>query len=212
MTDLGSSAVGRCAARRRWTASGCELRSATRCRSSCAAAWRGSRSKGPADAKVIIVEFFDPGCETCRAFAAPVKGFLSAHPGKIRLVKRYAPFHHGADKVVQILEAARLQGKYWEALDVMFERQPIWASHHDPQPEMIWQFLPSVPGLDIDQLRQDMNDPKILEIVRQDIADAKALGVRKTPTFFVNGKSLRRFGYEPLKALVDGEVALQYGR
>ena len=133
----------------------------------------------------VIVEFFDPGCETCRAFAEPVKGFLSAHPGKIRLVKRYAPFHQGSDKVVQILEAARLQGKYWETLDVMFERQPIWASHHDPQPEAIWQFLPSVDGLDVDRLRKDMNDPKVIEIVKQDIADARALSVRKTPSFFV---------------------------
>ena len=167
-------------------------------------------SMGPKDAKVVIVEFFDPGCETCRAFAKPVKRILSAHPDKVRLVKRYAPFHHGADKVVQILEAARLQGKYWEALDVMFEHQPVWASHHHPQPEKIWQFLPQA-GLDIARLRQDMNDSKIVDIVKQDIEDGKALGVRKTPSFFVNGKPLQRFGYEPLKTLVAQEVARQYG-
>ena len=57
-----------------------------------------------------------------------------------------------------------------------------------------------------------MNDPKIIEIVRQDMADAETLGVHKTPSFFVNGKALQRFGYAPLKALVEGEVALQYER
>ena len=76
---------------------------------------------------------------------------------------------------------------------------------------MIWQFLPDV-GLDIDRLRRDMNDPKIVEIVRQDIADAEALGVHRTPGFFVNGKALQTFGYAQLKALVEGEIALQYER
>jgi protein-disulfide isomerase len=167
-------------------------------------------SLGPADAKVVIVEFFDPGCETCRAFAPKVKEFLDAYPGKVRLVKRYAPFHHGADKVSQILEAARLQGKYWETLDVMFARQQVWASHHHPKPDEIWQFLPAV-GLDIDRLRKDMIDPKIVEIIRQDMADAETLGVHKTPSFFVNGKPLQSFGYRQLKALVGSEVAAQYG-
>jgi len=170
-----------------------------------------AQTLGPDDAKVVIVEFFDPGCETCRVFSKPVKALVAAHPGKVRLVKRYAPFHHGADKVVQILEAARLQGKYWETLQVMFDSQPQWASHHDPQPELIWQFLPQV-GLDIERLRGDINDPKIVAIVQQDIDDAKTLGVRKTPTFFVNGKTLPRFGFDQLEALVAAEVAAQYGR
>lgn len=169
-------------------------------------------SMGSKDAKVVIVEFFDPGCETCRAFAPAVKRFLSANPGKIRLVKRYAPFHKGADKAVQILEAARLQGKYWETLDVMFARQQVWASHHHPQPQRIWEFLPEVVGLDVDRVRRDMNDPKIVAIIKQDLADLKALNVNKTPSFFVNGKALERFGYGPLKSLVDAEVARQYPR
>ena len=75
-----------------------------------------SQSIGPADAKVVVVEFFDPGCETCRVRAPQVKGLLASHPGKIRLVLRYVPFHEGADTMVKILEAARRQGKYWETL------------------------------------------------------------------------------------------------
>lgn len=170
-----------------------------------------AQSMGPADAKVVIVEFFDPGCETCRVFAAFVKELVAANPDKIRLVMRYAPFHHGADTIVQILEAGRLQGKYWETLQVMFDTQDQWANHHNPQPNLIWQFLPSV-GLDLDRLRRDMNDPSVLNIVQQDIEDANTLGVHKTPTFFVNGKPLPSFGYEQLKALVDAELAAQYGR
>lgn len=170
-----------------------------------------AQTLGPADAKVVIVEFFDPGCETCRMFADPVKALLTEYPGKVRLVKRYAPFHQGADKVVQILEAARLQGKYWETLQLLFDTQPQWASHHHPNPEAVWQFLPSL-GLDVERLRKDMNDPKILEIVRQDMADAQSLGVHKTPGFFVNGKTMSSFGYRQLKDLVVSEVRAQYGQ
>lgn len=169
-----------------------------------------SQRLGPADAKVAIVEFFDPGCEACRAFANPVKELVASHDGKVQLVLRYAPFHEGADTMVKILEAARRQGKYWETLQVMFDTQPHWANHHRPQPEKIWNFLGSV-GLDIEKIRRDMDDPEILEIIRQDIADAQTLGVRRTPEFFVNGKPLPSFGFPQLEALVDTEIAASYG-
>jgi protein-disulfide isomerase len=169
-----------------------------------------AQSLGPADAKVVIVEFFDPGCETCRMFAAPVKSLMDSYPGKVRLVKRYAPFHHGADKVVQVLEAARLQGKYWETLDLLFEGQHRWADHHSPNPDMVWQLVGTL-GLDMERLRRDVNDPKIIAIVQQDIADAEALGVHKTPGFFVNGKTMSSFGLEQLQRLVADEVQAQYG-
>ena len=111
--------------------------------------------------------------------------------------------------MVKILEATRQQGKYWETLQVMFDTQPHWASHHQPQPDKIWEFLPSV-GLDLEEIRRNMNNPWILEIIRQDIADAKPLGVRKTPELFVNGKPLPSSGFRQLKALVDAEIAANY--
>lgn len=168
-----------------------------------------SPSAGPADAKVVLVEFFDPACETCRVFSHHVKNILEQHPDKIRLVLRYAPFHQGSDTMVLILEAARRQGKFWETLDMMYATQPQWASHHHPQPEKIWQFLPAA-GLDVDQVRIDMNDPKLRAALDQDIADGRILNVRKTPQFFVNDKPLQVFGLEPLKALIDFEIAVNY--
>lgn len=168
-----------------------------------------SQSLGPADAKVVIVEFLDPACEACRDFAPHVKNLLALHTGKIRLVLRYAPFHQGSDTMVKILEAARKQGQYWETLQVMFDTQPHWASHHHPQPDKIWKFL-SFAGLNIEKIRSDMNDPSILEILRQDIADVQTLGVRKTPSFFVNGKPLASFGLSQLKSLVAEEIAANY--
>ncbi|MDH3349749.1 MAG: DsbA family protein [Desulfobulbaceae bacterium] len=164
---------------------------------------------GSDDAKVYLVEFMDPACETCAAFSPFVKHMMAANPGKIKLVLRYAPFHDGADYFVKILEAAKKQGKYWETLDVMYKSQPYWASHHNPQPQKIWQFLPKA-GLDLERIKQDMNDPAIVKLIEQDLADAKTLQVQKTPGFFANGKPLQNFGYQQLQELVYSELLANY--
>ena len=168
-----------------------------------------SQTLGSADAKVVITEFMDPGCETCSAFAPFIKKLLDALPGKIKLVIRYAPFHQGADYMVKILEASKKQGKYWETLQVMYDTQSSWASHQNPQPQLIWQYLPQA-GLDLEKLKSDMNDPEIARRIQQDMADAKALNVRKTPQFFVNGRPLEPFGAEPLKQLILSELNKNY--
>ena len=55
-----------------------------------------------------------------------------------------------------------------------------------------------------------MNDPAILQIIQQDLDDAKTLKVSKTPGFFANGKPLETFGYRQLQALVDSELRAEY--
>jgi protein-disulfide isomerase len=168
-----------------------------------------SLTLGSNDAKVYIVEFFDPACEACKAFYPLVKNLIAYNPGKVKLVVRYAPFHTGSDYFVKILEAARKQGKFWETLEVMYKNQPYWASHHNPQPELIWQFLPEA-GVNIEQIRNDMNDPEIAKRIEQDLADVKTLNVRQTPEFFVNGKPLPSFGHDQLKELVETEIQANY--
>jgi protein-disulfide isomerase len=168
-----------------------------------------SPTLGSDDAKVYLVEFMDPACETCAAFSPFVKQIMSAYPGKIKLVLRYAPFHDGADYFVKILEAARKQGKYWETLDVLYKSQPYWASHHNPQPQRAWQFIPQA-GVDPSRIQKDMNDPAIARIIEQDLADAKALNVQKTPGFFVNGIPLQTFGYQQLQDLILSEIRANY--
>ncbi len=168
-----------------------------------------SPTLGSDDARIYLVEFMDPACETCAAFSPFIKQMMDANPGRIKLVIRYAPFHEGADDFVKILEAARKQGKYWETLDVMFRSQRYWASHHRPQLQKIWQFLPDV-GLDIEKIKKDMNDPAIARLIEQDLTDSKTLNVRKTPGFFVNGKPLQTFGYRQLQQLVQSEVRAIY--
>ena len=168
-----------------------------------------SRVLGSPGAKVTIVEFMDPACETCAAFSPLVKQVMAANPGRIKLVIRYAPFHHGADTFVKILEAAGKQGKYWETLDAMFKSQAHWASHSNPRPERIWEFLPAV-GLDMARIKTDMNDPEFAQRISQDMADAATLNVRKTPGFFVNGRPLEPFGRQNLMNLINEELQTQY--
>jgi len=157
-------------------------------------------------AKVTIVEFWDPSCETCRAFYPIVKGIVNSSFGQVRLVVRYAPLHPGSDTAVKILEAARQQGKFWQAVEVVMASQPRWAAHDNPQPEMIWELLGGI-GLDVQKARIDANRAETEQLMAQDVADMKALKVNATPGFFVNGTPLRDFGAVQLKALVDQELS-----
>jgi protein-disulfide isomerase len=168
-----------------------------------------SPSIGSSTAKVEIVEFFDPACDTCKAFYPKVKKLMDDHPGKIRLYERYAPFHTGSDSVVKILAAAHMQGKFWQTLEAVFAAQSDWAPHHRPQPELVWNYIGGV-GLDMERLRQDMNSPLMDKIVRQDLGDAQKLNVTATPEFFVNGKPLPSWGWEQLESLVESELSAAY--
>lgn len=161
---------------------------------------------GNAEAPVHIVEFLDPACETCSAFYPFVKELMAAHPEKIRLTVRYAPFHQGSDQVVKALEAARKQGKYWQALEALLSSQSGWTQHHTARVDLIWPYLEGV-GIDVARLKNDMNAAGIAQLIEQDLADAKTLNVTKTPEYFVNGKPLPSFGYEQLQQLVEEALA-----
>ena len=161
---------------------------------------------GPREAPVTIVEFFDPACETCRAFYPIVKQIMAQHPGKVRLALRYAPFHHGSDQVVKLMEAARKQGLYTPVLEALLAAQPEWADHAAPNIGTAFETAARA-GLDMGRARQDMETPEIQAVLAQDIEDLTALQVSRTPTFFVNGRSLPSFGPEQLARLVAEEVA-----
>lgn len=161
---------------------------------------------GVQSAKVTIVEFFDPACETCRAFYPIVKDLMNKHPQDIKLVIRYAPFHQGSDKVVQLLEAARLQGKFLPVLEGVLESQPMWADHGKPNVALAYKSA-ELAGLDLTKAIKDAESPAIAAVLKQDVEDLTALEVTKTPTFFVNGRPLPSFGVEQLNQLVAAEMA-----
>jgi len=164
---------------------------------------------GPLDAKVTIVEFFDPACGTCSAFYPLVKQLMNENPGKVNLVLRYLPLHQNSDVVVSIFEAARLQNRFWETLERAYQTRDAWIEHHVSRPEKLWEQLGGL-GLDMEKLNEDIRSTEIAMRVKQDMLDAQQLNVSKTPGFFVNGKPLIHFGYEQLKQLVESEVAANY--
>lgn len=164
---------------------------------------------GNKEAKVFLTEFLDPECESCRMFYPQVKSLLKKYEGKVQLVVRYAPFHKNSHIAVAALEAARMQGKYWEALETLFYFLPQWGDHHNPRPELIFEYLSKL-GLDMEKLKKDMSAPKIKLIMEQDKQDLKTLEVRRTPTFFVNGRPLERFGMGYLDTLIKEEVDKLY--
>ena len=161
---------------------------------------------GPQGAPVTIVEFFDPACETCRAFYPIVKALMAQYPNDVRLVLRYAPLHQGSDRVVKLLEAAKSQGKYQTVLEAVLAAQPNWADHGKPNIETAFKAAEQA-GLDLAKARLDIEKPGMQALLQQDIDDLTALQVTKTPTFFVNGRSLPSFGPEQLAGLVAEEVA-----
>jgi protein-disulfide isomerase len=168
-----------------------------------------SPSFGDPGAKVHIVEFFDPACETCREFYPFVKGLMDRNPGRIRVSLRYTPFHKGSDQVVRLLEASRRQGKYRETLETILASQPQWAINHVAQPHLALQAVERV-GLEMARLRADMDSPELGKLIQQDMQDAVSLNVTKTPEFFVNGRPLARFGFDELQALVDDALREAY--
>jgi protein-disulfide isomerase len=162
---------------------------------------------GRSDVPVTIVEFFDPSCEACRAFHPLVKNILAQYPEDVRLVLRYAAFHDGSDQAVGILEAARRQNLFEPVLEALLAAQPEWAMHGRPDLDRAWQAAASA-GLDVEKARRDAGSAEIAAALQQDTNDVDTLGVRQTPTFFVNGKSMSSFGPQQLIDLVEGEVRL----
>jgi protein-disulfide isomerase len=168
-----------------------------------------SPSVGNPEAKVHIVEFLDPACETCASFYPFVKDLMAANPGKIKLSVRYAPFHAGSDAVVKALEAARKQDKFWEALSALLSSQREWAPNHTARIDLAWKPLARA-GVDVEQAKNDMQAADIERAVRQDVEDAKTLNVTQTPEFFVNGRPMPSFGYDQLRKLVRDALAASY--
>lgn len=165
-----------------------------------------SPTLGDPGAKVHIVEFLDPACETCALFYPMVKQWMAEVPDEIRLSIRHVAFHTGADYAVKVLEASRKQDKYWQTLEVLLASQHQWTQHHTVQPDRIGPAIAGV-GLNMEQLLVDMNAMEVLLRIEQDKKDAILLKISATPGYFVNGRPLPSFGQQQLADLVREELS-----
>ncbi|MCZ4292082.1 DsbA family protein [Hoeflea alexandrii] len=164
-----------------------------------------SPSFGPDEAPVTLVEFFDPSCEACRAFHPAVQAIREEFPEQVRVVMRYTVFHEGSDEAVRILETARMQDKFEPVLDAILKQQPTWAVHGAPRMDLAWQIAAAA-GLDLERAKSDRLFPGITAILNQDKADVEAVGIRQTPTFFLNGRELSEPSLDGLIAEVRRAV------
>ncbi len=165
--------------------------------------------KGASDARVTIVEFFDPACGTCAQFYPLIGEMVEKSGGRVKVMLRYAPLHEGSDQVVKMLEAARQQDRFWQALELLFANQGRWTSNHRADPQRARRLLNSI-AMDHARLDAAINGEEVAAAVAQDVRDAAALGVRATPEFFVNGQPLPSWGLEQLRQLVGETVAASY--
>ena len=160
---------------------------------------------GPPNAKVHIIEFLDPACETCAMFYPMVKSWMKEVPDQIRLTVRHVAFHAGSEHAVKILEASRKQDKYWQTLEALLASQQQWVQNHTVMPDRILPAIASV-GLDVAQLEADMNSVEVLQRMEKDKKDSIVLKVAATPEYFVNGRPLPSFGQQQLANLVREEL------
>jgi protein-disulfide isomerase len=164
-----------------------------------------SPAKGPENARVVLVEFLDPECESCRAFFPDVKKILSEYPDQIRFVVRYMTFHGNSVLAASATEAAGEQGKYWEMQDLLFTKQGEWSHKEGPQKEFMAKYAQEL-GLDAQKFAASLSNLMYLQKFERDKEDGTALGVNGTPTFFVNGKMLEELSYASLKKEIDAHL------
>jgi len=128
---------------------------------------------------VVIVEFSDLQCPSCRRGSEVVEQLLLKYEGKIRLVYRHFPLdiHQRARMYAQAAEAAHRQGKFWEMQDLIFNEQ-------EADEKRIEEFARSL-GLNMEQFRKDMKSREVMMTVAQDMAVGQRFGINSTPTYFL---------------------------
>ena len=161
---------------------------------------------------MTIVEFYDPECEACAAFHATTKKVLRDYDGKVRLVARYMPLHPNSLLAATFIELAGEQGKYWEAQEFVFRKQPEWGTKHgapinrQPNAPALFEKYATEFGLDVEKFKAAVKENRFAAKVARDKRDGQSLGVKRTPTIFVNGRQLARLSGPALTFLVEQEL------
>ena len=162
-----------------------------------------SPSKGPEDAPIVLVEFSDYQCPFCKRWHEEVyDNLLAAYPGKIKIVYRNLPLTSIHPEAFPAAEAALCAGDqhaYWQFHDRLFNGNTLGRK----------VYLQYAEELDLDMVSFEscITNRKYKDVVQEDSDSAAALGIRSTPTFFINGIAV--VGAQPLavfKQVIDKEL------
>lgn len=148
----------------------------------------GEMSHVKGSGEVVVTEFSDLQCPACQSVQAPLSELLGKYEGKVRLVFRHFPLssiHKNAQIAAQAVEAASMQGKFWEMHDLLYKRQGEWENLANAQ-EKFGEYAEEL-GMDRDKFVSDIESTEAKDAVSRDLVDATRYGLRGTPTFFVNG-------------------------
>jgi protein-disulfide isomerase len=145
---------------------------------------------------VTIVEFFDYRCPYCKQVLPALQALLK-EDGKLRFVYKEMPVL-GPQSVVaaHAALAAQRQGKY-EAFHTA-----MMAAKGQISDDTVYKVAGSV-GLDVERLKQDMNEPEIAKTVKANLALASALNIHGTPGFVIGNQIVPgALDLETLKSMV----------
>ncbi len=164
---------------------------------------QGAPSRGPAGARVTLVEFSDFQCPYCSVAVGHLNSILAAFPKDVRLVYKQFPLdsHSAARLAATASLAAHRQGKFWPLHDRMYE------NFRTINRERILAWASEI-GLDQAKFIADMDAPATNAAVQAEIGHGWKVGVEGTPTVFVNGKKYQG-SLEPaaFKKVIEGELA-----
>jgi len=173
----------------------------------------GKPSRGPADAKVTMVEYSDFQCPFCgRVYATLENDVLKQYGDKVRFVFKNFPLtsiHPWAEDGAIASECAFRQGNdaFWKMYDGLFTKQSEITKDNlrDKASEIAKDG-----GMDVGKFQECFDGKQTADVVKADTAEATALGVNSTPTFFVNGRRLAGAQTaESFKQTIDRELGTE---
>jgi len=148
--------------------------------------------KPSVDAVVTLEEFGDYQCPPCGALHPTVKKLKQEFGPNLNFVFRNLPLatiHKNALAAAQAAEAARVQNRFWEMHDLLYENQNLWKD--DINPRTIFIKFAGDLGLDNGRFVRDMDDKQVKMRIEADQFAAAELGINGTPTFLIDGRQLR---------------------
>lgn len=148
---------------------------------------------GKADSKVVLIEYGDFQCPGCGSAHPNIKAVTEKYKDQAAFIFRNFPLtsiHPNARAAAAAVEAAGLQGKYWEYHNMLFESQSEWSSLSVDQRGDFFNSRAEQLGLNMDTFKIDFAGTKVNQKINYDIAIGKKAKVDSTPSIFLNGKAL----------------------
>ena len=165
--------------------------------------------RGNPDARVTLEEFGDFQCPPCGQFAVFVEELLKEYDSRLRVVFRNFPLpaHEHAREAALAAEAAGFQGKFWEMHDTLYREQSAWSKA--PNTRELFESYAGTLGLDLEQFKKDMESDKARGRVDSDHALGDFLGVKVTPTLFINNRPVdpQEKNPEGVRAAINAALA-----